>query len=104
MKIYLLRSWVLTDEHPMAAEGTPVLIDLETRKIYHPGDRIMGVSAKQVVSLAVEARGENYLLPEEIHFVARFKEGAHKSQSVHAGHMGNKIKLTFEEIEFFSRR
>ena len=100
MKIHLLRSWVLTDEHPKAAKGTPVLIDMETRRIYHAGDGIMGVSAKQVVSLAVEARGENYLLPEEINFISRFKEGDHKSQSVHAGHMGNKKKLTYEEIEF----
>jgi len=67
MKIYKPRSWVLTDEHPMAAKEKPVLIDLETRKTYHPGDRIMGVSAQQVVSLVVEERGENYLLPIYFH-------------------------------------
>ena len=100
MKIYLLRSWLLTDEHPMAAKGTPVLNDLETWKIYHPGDRIMGVSAQHVVSLAVEARGENYLLPEESYFISRFKEGDHKGQSVCAGHMDNKRKITYEEIEY----
>ncbi len=40
MKIQLYRSWVLTDEHPMAAKGTPVLIDLETEKAYPTGDSI----------------------------------------------------------------
>jgi hypothetical protein len=104
MKIYLPVSWVLTDEHPMAAKGTPVLIDLDTWRIYYPGDRIEGVSAKQLVSLAVETRGENYLQPEEIHFISRFKEGDHKSQSVRAGHMGNMGKPIYEEIEFFRRR
>jgi hypothetical protein len=103
MKIHLLRSWVLTDEHLKAAKGKPVLIDMETRKIYHPGDRIMGVSAKQVVSLAVEARGENFPTPEEIQFISRFKEGNHENQTVRAGHMGSMKKLTYEEIEFLKR-
>jgi len=102
MKIYLLRSWALTDEHPMTAKGTPVLIDIETRKIYHPEDRIAGVSAKQVVSLAVEARGENYLLPEEMHLISRFRIGDCASQSVHEARLGNVRKLTYEEMEFLS--
>ena len=59
MKIQLSNSLLLTDENAMAAEGKPVLIDLETRKIHHPGDRIMGVSAQQMVPLVFEARGEN---------------------------------------------
>ena len=80
MKIHLLRSWVLTDEHPKAAKGTPGLIDMETRKIYHPGDRIMGVSPKQVVFLAVEARGKNYLLPEEMRFISCFTRENRSSQ------------------------
>ena len=59
MKIYLPRSWVLTDEqYPTTAKGTPVLIDLETWNIYHPGDSIEGVPAQQVISLAVGARGK----------------------------------------------
>jgi hypothetical protein len=103
MKIYLPGSWVLTDEHPKTVKGTPVLIDLETWKIYHPGDRIEGVSAKQVVSLAVEARGENFPTPEEIQFISRFKEGNHENQTVRAGHMGSMKKLTYEEIEFLKR-
>lgn len=40
MKIQLYRSWVLTDEHPMAAKGIPVLIDLETGKAYPTGESI----------------------------------------------------------------
>jgi len=103
MKVYLPVSWVLTDEHPMAAKGSPVLIDLDTRKIYYPWDRIEGVSAKQLVSLAVGTRGENYFRPEEMRFISRFKEGDHKSQSVLAGHMGNKRKLPYDEIEFLRR-
>jgi hypothetical protein len=104
MKIYLPRSWVLTDEqYPTAAKGTPVLIDLETWKIYHPGDRIEGVLAQQVISLAVEEGGENYLLPEEMQFISRFKEGNHENQSVRGGHMGSMKKLTYEEIEFLKR-
>jgi hypothetical protein len=74
MKISLLRSWVLTDEHPKAAKGIPVLIDPETCKLYPPKDRIGAFSAEQVVSLAVEEMGGNNFLPEEIHFISRFKE------------------------------
>src|SRR5512139_185414 len=104
MKIYLPRSWVLTDEqYARAAKGAPVLIDLETWKIYHPGDRIEGVSAQQVVALAVEERGENYLLPEELHFISRFKERSREDQSVRGAHMGSMKKLTYEEIEFLKR-
>jgi len=103
MRIFLLRSWVLTDELPLAAKGTPVLIDIETRKIYQPGDRIMGVSAQQVVSLAVEARGENYLLPVEMRFISRFTKGGPASQWGHEAPMGNVKKLTYEEMEFLMR-
>ncbi len=103
MKIHLLRSWVLTDEHPKAAKGTPVLIDMETRRIYHPGDRIMGVSAKQVVSLAVEARGGNYLLPEETKFISCFTRRDRSNQWGHEAAMGNVKKLTYEEIESLRR-
>jgi len=103
MRIFLLRSWVLTDELPLAAKGTPVLIDIETRKIYQPGDRIMGVSAKEVVSLAVEARGENYLLPEEMRFISRFTKGDPGSQWAHDAPVGNMKKLTYEEMEFLMR-
>jgi hypothetical protein len=104
LKIYLPVSWLLTDEHPMAAQGTLVLIDLDTWKIYYPGDRIEGVSAKQLVSLAVETRGENYLLPEEIQFISRFKEEDHESESFRVGHIGNKIKFAYEDIIDFLRR
>jgi hypothetical protein len=103
MRIFLLRSWVLTDELPLATKGTPVLIDMETRQIHQPGDSIMGISAQQAVSLAVEAMGENYLLPEEMRFISRFKEGIHDNQSIRAGHMGGVKKLTFKEIEFLKR-
>jgi hypothetical protein len=103
MRIFLLRSWVLTDELPLLAKGTPVLIDIETRKIYQPGDRIMGVSAKQVVSLAVEARGENYLLPEELRFISQFTKGNPASQWVHETLMGKVKKLTYEEMQFLMR-
>jgi hypothetical protein len=75
MRIFLLRSWVLTDELPLVTKGTQVLIDMETRQIYQPGDSIMGISAQQVVSLAVEAIGENYLLPDEMRFISRFTRG-----------------------------
>jgi hypothetical protein len=74
MKICLLRPWLLTDEHPTSDKGIPLLVDLETCKVYHPGDRIGGFLAQKVVSLAVEGRGENNFLPEEIHFISRFKE------------------------------
>jgi len=103
MKIYLPPSWVLTDEHPMAAEGKPVLVDLEIWEVYHHEDMIGAVSALQVVSLALEERGKNDFLPEEVHFISRFKEGDHERQSVRAGHMGNMKKLTYEEIEFLKR-
>ena len=66
MKIYFLRSRVLTDEHPKAAKGKPA-IDLDTRKTYQPEDRIMRISVQPVVSLPVEVRGENYLLPIYFH-------------------------------------
>lgn len=103
MKIPLLDSWVLTDEHPMAAKGTPVLIDLETRKTYHPGDRIMGISAQQVVSLVLEMKSGNYFLPEEMHFISRFTRGSCASKSVHGARRGNVKKLTYEEMEFLMR-
>ena len=103
MKIYLPPSWVLTDEHHMAAKGKPVLVDLETWEVYHHEEIIEAVSALQVVSLAVEERGEKDLLPEEIHFISRFKEEDHESQSVRAGHMGNIKEVTYEEIEFLRR-
>ena len=104
MKIDLGFSWVLTDEHPSAAEGKPVLVDLETCKVYHPRDRIGAFSAQQAVSLAVEGKGENYFLTEEMHFISRFKEEDHESESFRLGHMGNKIKFGHEEIDFFRRR
>jgi hypothetical protein len=96
MKIYLHPFWVLTDEHPMAAKGNPILIDLGTCKVYHPRDRIGAVSAPQVVSLAVEARGKNNFLPEEIHFISRFKEGDQQ---------GNRsVRPTWETWESLSMR
>jgi len=96
MKIYLLRSWVLTDEPPMASKGTPVLIDPETCKVYHPKDRIGAFSAQQVVSLAVEEMGGNNFLPEEMHFISRFKE---RDQE------GNRpVRPTWEMWESLSKR
>ena len=89
MRIYLTNSWVLTDEHPMETERNPVLMDLETRMIYDPGDMVGAVSALQVVSQAVEERGESYFLPEENLFISRFIKGAHESQSVHVARVGN---------------
>jgi hypothetical protein len=59
MKIYLTTSRVLTDEHPKAAKGKPVLVDLETWEVYHREDMIGAVSALRVVSLAVAGIGEN---------------------------------------------
>ena len=79
MRIPLFDSWVLTDEHPRAAKEKPILIDLETRKTYKPRESIMGISAQQVVSLVVERKPENYFLPEEMHFISRFKEEDHES-------------------------
>ncbi len=81
MKIYLRPSLVLTDEHPMAAKGTPVLVDFESWKVFQREDMIEGVSAQQVVDSAVAEIGENDFLPEEIHFISRFKAGDHESQS-----------------------
>jgi hypothetical protein len=103
MRVYLPVSWVLTDEHPMATKGIPALIDMETRRIYHPGDRIMGISAQQVVSLAVETRRENYVPPEEMHFISRFTIEDPGSQSVHDSRMGNVKKLSCNEIEVFRK-
>jgi len=100
MKVYLPVSWVLTDEHPMAGKGTPVLIDLDTWKIYYPGDRIEGVTAKQLVSCVVETRGENYFRPEEMQFISRFTRGDHESQSVRGDHMENVKKDTNEKMKF----
>jgi hypothetical protein len=87
MKIHLDNSWTLTDEHPKAERGNPILIDLGTWKVYHPGDRIGAVSAPQIVSPAVEARGKNDFLPEEIQFISRFKDGNHEIQSTHEAPM-----------------
>ena len=103
MKIYLPHSWALTDESPMSAKGTPVLVDLDTHDVYRLEDIIGAISALQVVSLAVEERGRDGFLPEEIHFISRFKEEDHESQSVRAGHMGNIKEVTYEEIEFLRR-
>ena len=77
MRIHVANFWNLTDEHPKAERGTPVLIDLRTWKVYYPGDRIGKVSALQFVALAVATRGENDFLPEEIQFISRFKNGNH---------------------------
>ena len=66
MKIQLFRHRVLTDEQPKPAKGKPA-IDLDTQKTYQPEDRIMGISVQPVVSLPVEVRGENYLLPIYFH-------------------------------------
>jgi hypothetical protein len=96
MKIHLRFSWVLTDEHPSAAKGKPVLVDLETCKVYHPKDRIGAFSAQQVVSLAVEEMGGNNFLPEEIHLISRFKE---------ADREGNRpVRPTWEIWECISKR
>lgn len=103
MKIYLRPSWALTDELPLASKGTPVLIDLETRKIYQPGDNIRGVSAHKLISLAVEAKGENYFPPEEMHFISRFTIEDPGRQSVHDARMGNVKKLSCDEIEVFRK-
>jgi hypothetical protein len=53
MRIHLDNTWTLTDEHPKAERGNPILLDLGTWKVYHPRDRIGEVSALQFVSLAV---------------------------------------------------
>ncbi len=77
MKVHLTDSWTLTDEHPKAERGKPILIDLGTWKVYRPRDRVGAVSAQQIVSLAVEKGGGNDFLPEEIQFMARFKDETH---------------------------
>jgi hypothetical protein len=87
MRIHLTNSWTLTDEHPLAERGNPILIDLGTWQVYHPRDRIGDLSALQFVSLAVEARGKNDFLPEEIQFISRFKEETHEIQSGHEAEM-----------------
>jgi hypothetical protein len=78
-------------------------VEYTTCKVYHPKDRIGAFSAQQAVSLAVEGKGENYFLTEEMHFISRFKEEDHESQSVRADHMGNMKRLTNEEKEFLWR-
>lgn len=103
MRIFLLGSWVITDELLLKAKGTPVLIDIETRRIYRRGDRVMGVSAQKVVSLAVEARGKNFLLPEETLFISRFTKEDPLSQCVQEAPIGNVKKLTYEEMKFLIR-
>jgi len=103
MNIYLLPSWLLTDENPEATKGIPVLINLGNWNAYQHEDMIGTVSARQVVSLSVEARGKNNFLPEEIHFISRFKEGDHGSQSVRVAWMGNLRKISYRAIEFLRR-
>jgi hypothetical protein len=103
MKIYLTTSRVLTDEHPKAAKGKPVLVDLETWEVYHREDMIGAVSALRVVSLAVAGIGENDFLPEEIHCISRFTKGDHESQSVHVARKHEMKKLTYAETEFLKR-
>jgi hypothetical protein len=73
MKIHLLRLRVLTDEHPRAAKGTSVSIDLATRKTYHPGDN-KGVSAQQVFPW-LKRGGKIISCPEVNSFL---KEGNHE--------------------------
>ncbi len=48
-------------------------------------------------------RGGNDFLPEESHFISRFKEGGHENQSVRARHIGNMKKPLDEEKEFLKR-
>ena len=80
----------------MSARGTPVLVDLDTHDVYHRGDRIGAISALQVVSLAVEEMGGNNFLPEEMHFISRFKE---RDQE------GNRpVRPTWEMWESLSKR
>ena len=101
MKIHLDKSWTLTDEHPKAERGKPILIDLGTWNIYHPGDRIGAVSALQIVSLAVEAGGENGFLPEEIQFISRFKEENHEIRPSHEAEV-SRTKNHQAEMAFLS--
>jgi hypothetical protein len=103
LRIFLLGSWVITDELLLTAKGTPILIDIETRRIYRRGDGVMGVSAQKVVSLAVEARGKNSLLPEETLFISRFTKEDPPSQWVKEAPIGNAKKLTYEEMKFLIR-
>jgi len=103
MNIYLSPSWLLTDENSEAAKEIPVLINLGSWKAYQHGDMIGAYSAPQVVSLAVEAKGENNFMPEEIHFISRFKEGHHGSQWVRSAMMGNMRKLTYRALEFLGK-
>ncbi len=74
MKIHVAKSWTLSDEHPQAERGNPILIDLGTWKVYRPRDRMGEISALHFVALAVEAGGEDDFLPEEIQFISRFKD------------------------------
>ena len=101
MNVYLSPSWLLTDENSEAAQEIPVLINLGSWKAYQHGDMIGTFSAPQVVSLAVETKGENNFAPEEIHFISRFEEGDHRSQSVRSAMMANMKKVTYRAIEFF---
>jgi len=103
MNVFLLPSWLLTDENPEAAKGIPVLINLGNWKAYQHGDMIGTFSASQVVSLAVEAKEKNNFMPEEIHFISRFKEGGHGSQSVRSAKMDNMRKFTYRAIEFLRK-
>ena len=101
MNVYLLPSWLLTDENPETAKGIPVLINLGNWKAYQPEDMIGTFSARQVVSLAVEAKWKNNFKPEEIQFISHFKEGDHGSEWVRSAMMGNMRKLTYRALEFF---
>jgi hypothetical protein len=100
MRIHLDNTWTLTDEHPKAERGNPILLDLGTWKVYHPRDRIAEVSALQFVSLAVEARAKNDLLPEEIQFISRFKDRNHEIQSSYETQTGRARKHE-EEMTIF---
>ncbi len=101
MRIHFDNSWTLTDEHPLAARGKPILMDLRSWRVCHPTDRIGEISALQFVSLAVEARGKNDFLPEEIQFISRFKEEEHEIQS---GRMAETSRAkTYQEEMIFLR-
>ncbi len=71
MKTHLLHPGVLADEHPKPAKRKPA-IDFDSRKPYQPEERIIEISVQPVVSLPVEVRGENYLLPIYFHGFASF--------------------------------
>ncbi len=81
MKIHVAKSWTLTDEHPKAERGSPILIDLGTWKVYRAKDKIGEISALQFVILAVGAGGKDDFLPEEIQFISRFTEEKYEIQS-----------------------